>query len=158
MTVPRSNTSPSGATVLCVRSSPDAPRAGSALVGAALGIGMSQDALTADLVVQGVEAMAGWDLHPLESAALPRRTPEAEVGHALCKADQDRRQRGPVQWAPHIPACRDGGSTAVVRGDPATDRRPAAEAGDDMTPGVIAAELNPAGDRSPRTAPGRAST
>jgi hypothetical protein len=25
-------------------------------------------------------AFAGWDLHPLESAAFPRRTPEAAVG------------------------------------------------------------------------------
>jgi len=33
-----------------------------ALVGAALGIGMSQDVLTADLVVQGVEAIAGFCL------------------------------------------------------------------------------------------------
>ena len=33
-----------------------------ALVGAALGIGLSQDVLTADLVVQGVEAIAGFCL------------------------------------------------------------------------------------------------
>ena len=33
-----------------------------ALVGAALGIGMRQDILTADLVVQGVEAIAGFCL------------------------------------------------------------------------------------------------
>ena len=33
-----------------------------ALVGAALGVGMCQDVLTADLVVQGVEATAGFCL------------------------------------------------------------------------------------------------
>jgi hypothetical protein len=26
-------------------------------------------------------AVAGWDLHPLESAALSRRTPKADIGH-----------------------------------------------------------------------------
>ncbi len=37
----------------------------------------------------------------------------------------------------HFSACRDRDSTAVVRGDPATDRRPGAEASTDMTPHVI---------------------
>ncbi len=27
--------------------------------------------------------MPGWDLHPLENAALPRRTPEADIGRGL---------------------------------------------------------------------------
>ena len=31
--------------------------------------------------------MAGWDLHPLESAALPRRTPEADFHGAGRQAD-----------------------------------------------------------------------
>jgi len=43
-----------------------------ALVGAALGISMGRDVLTAG-------AVAGWDLHPLESAAFSRRTPIADI-------------------------------------------------------------------------------
>jgi hypothetical protein len=32
-------------------------------------------------IASGGSEFAGWDLHPLESAALPRRTPEADLRH-----------------------------------------------------------------------------
>ncbi len=59
--------------------------------------------------------------------------------HPAREADQDRRQ-GRATWPlHHIPACRGGNSAAAVCGNPATDRRPAAEASTDMTPCIIAA-------------------
>jgi hypothetical protein len=39
-------------------------------------------------------AVAGWGLHPLESAAFARRTPKAEVGlHALSQMDTSLKRR-----------------------------------------------------------------
>ena len=58
------------------------------------------------------------------------------------KADQDRRQSRAARSLCHVPACRGRGSTAAVSGNPATDRRPAAEASADMTPRVTAPGLN----------------
>ncbi len=57
--------------------------------------------------------------------------------HAAREAGQDRREGGPARSVCHFPVCRGGDSTTVVRGDPATDRRPAAEASTDMTPYLI---------------------
>ncbi len=59
---------------------------------------------------------------------------------------------GPVR---HVPACRGGDSTAGARGNPANDRRPAADASTDMTPRVIAAGLNRRGPGAPRLPNGR---
>ncbi len=46
---------------------------------------------------------------------------------------------GPARSVRHLSACRGGDSTAAVRRNPATDRRPATTARADMTPCVIAA-------------------
>ncbi len=65
------------------------------------------------------------------------------VAHDLgADLDQLLSQGGPARSVRHVPACRDRDSTAGVRGDPATDRRPAAEGGADMTPRVIAEASN----------------
>ena len=65
------------------------------------------------------------------------------VAHDLgADLDQLLSQGGPARSIRHVLACRDRDSTAVVRGDPATDRRPAAEASTDMTSNVSAAGLN----------------
>ncbi len=61
---------------------------------------------------------------------------------ATGEAGQDRRQGGAARSVRHLSACRGGDSTAAIRRNPATDRRPAAEASTDMTPRVIAAGLN----------------
>ncbi len=60
------------------------------------------------------------------------------VAHDLgADLDQLLSQGGPARSIRHVLACRDRDSTAVVRRDPATERRPAAEASTDMTPYVI---------------------
>ena len=59
--------------------------------------------------------------------------------HTARQAGQDRSQGGPARSLYHVPDGRGGDSTAAVRGNSATDRRPAAEASADMTPAVIAA-------------------
>ncbi len=58
---------------------------------------------------------------------------------ATGEAGEDRRQGGPARSVRHLSACRGGNSTAAVRRNPATDRRPATTARADMTPCVIAA-------------------
>ncbi len=58
---------------------------------------------------------------------------------ATGEAGQDRRQGGQPWQVRHISACRGGDSTAAVRRNPATDRRPATTDRADMTPCVIAA-------------------
>ncbi len=58
---------------------------------------------------------------------------------AAREAGQDRREGGQPWQVRHISACRGGDSTAAVRRNPATDRRPATTARADMTPCVIAA-------------------
>ena len=57
---------------------------------------------------------------------------------ATGEAGQDRGQDCPPWALCHLPACRGRDPAAALRGDPATDRRPAAEARADMTPRVIA--------------------
>ena len=52
---------------------------------------------------------------------------------------EDPREGSTARSVRHVPACRGGDSTAAVRGNPATDRGPVAEASTDMTPRVIAA-------------------
>ena len=61
---------------------------------------------------------------------------------ATGEAGQERRQGGAARSVRHLSACRGCDSTAAIRRNPATDRRPAAEASTDMTPRVIAAGLN----------------
>ncbi len=56
--------------------------------------------------------------------------------HTAGEVGQDRGQGGPARSVRHVPACRDRDSTAVVRGDPATDRRPAAKTGANVNRGV----------------------
>ncbi len=58
---------------------------------------------------------------------------------AAGEADQDRREGGQPWQVRHLSACRGGDSTAAVRRNPGTDRRPATTARADMTPCVIAA-------------------
>ena len=43
------------------------------------------------------EAVAGWDLHPLESAAFSRRTPKADIRH--CAEFQNFGEKVPLQKA-----------------------------------------------------------
>lgn len=62
--------------------------------------------------------------------------------HAAREADQDRRQNRAARSVRHVPACRDRDSTAVVRRNPATDRRTATTAHADMRSNVIAAGSN----------------
>ncbi len=59
--------------------------------------------------------------------------------HAAGKAGEGRCQGRPSRAVRHVPACRGGDSTAAVRRNPATDRRPATTERADMTPCVIAA-------------------
>ena len=59
--------------------------------------------------------------------------------HAAREADQDRREGGPARSIRHVPDGRGRNPEKPVRGNPATDRRLAAEASADMTPAVIAA-------------------
>ncbi len=56
--------------------------------------------------------------------------PKSKIG---CTED------GPARSVRHLSACRGGDSTAAVRRNPATDRRPATTARANMTPCVIAA-------------------
>ena len=67
-----------------------------ALVGAALGKRMGLRLLPAG-------AVAGWDLHPLESAAFARRTPRTDFRpDDLCAAEPPRPPRRLVKSAPHV--------------------------------------------------------
>ncbi len=67
------------------------------------------------------------------------------VDDATGEAGQERRQGGAARSVRHLSACRGCDSTAAIRRNPATNRRPAAEASTDMTPRVIAAGLNQRG-------------
>ncbi len=58
---------------------------------------------------------------------------------ATGEAGEDRREGGAARSIRHVPACRDRDSTAVVCGDAATDRWPAADGGADVTRRFIAA-------------------
>ncbi len=59
--------------------------------------------------------------------------------HAAGVVGQSRCQGRPPWQVRHLSGGRRGDSTAAVRRNPATDRRPATTAGADMTPCVIAA-------------------
>ncbi len=83
----------------------------------------------ADIIVNQLPAHAG---APRCRQPLVAHDAEGEDG-------QDRRQGGPARSGRDVPACRDCDFTAVVRGEPAADRRTAAEASADMAPRGIAA-------------------
>ena len=71
----------------------------------------------------------------------PKRPLLAITGHTAArpKSKIGCTEGGPARSVRHLSACRGGDSTAAVRRNPATDRRPATTARADMTPCVIAA-------------------
>ncbi len=68
---------------------------------------------------------------------------------AAGEAGQDRREVGQPWQVRHLSACRGGDSTAAIRRNPATDRRPATMARADMTPWPV--ERSGAGRRKRTT-------